>query len=264
MALKYKVILTLSSKYPITALCKMLGVSRSGYYSWLQRSKTHKVDKDESISKLIRTCQEATYFTYGYRRVVICLLRETGLVINHKAVLRIMNKYGLCARIRRRRTYRCIKNAAHKYVNLLARNFTASEPNQRWVTDITQFPTRDGVLYASVIKDLYDGSIVSYATSRDQTINLVLKTVREAVARVGDVRTQLILHSDQGAQYTSDQYSKELAAARITPSMSNPGTPLDNAAAESFFSSMKTEWVQQCKNTTKQQDTPMEKRRKVA
>jgi putative transposase len=286
VALKYKVILTLSSKYPITALCKMLGVSRGGYYSWLQRSRTHKVDKDEGISKLIRTCQEATYFTYGYRRVVIWLLRETGLVINHKAVLRIMNKYSLCARIRRRRTYRCIKNAAHKYVNLLARNFTASEPNQRWVTDITQFPTKDGVLYASVIKDLYDGSIVSYATSRDQTINLVLKTVREAVARVGDVRTQLILHSDQGAQYTSDQYSKELAAARITPSMSNPGTPLDNAAAESFFSSMKTEWVRNTSHMNynevsrliedyisfynnvrirlSSKTPPMEKRRKVA
>lgn len=278
--------MTLSRKYPIKTLCKILGVSRSGYYGWLQRSGTQKADKDEGIAKLIKACQETTRFTYGYRRVVIWLLRETGLVINHKAVLRIMNKYGLCARIRRRRTYRRIKNANHKYVNLLARNFSASEPNQRWVTDITQFPTRDGVLYASVIKDLHDRSIVSYATGRDQTIGLVLKTVREAVASVGAIHKQLILHSDQGAQYASDRYNKELAAAGITPSMSNPGTPLDNAAVESFFSSMKTEWVRNTSHMSHSEvsrlieeyisfynnvrirlsskTTPMEKRRKVA
>lgn len=164
-------------------------------------------------------------------------------MINHKAVLRIMNKYGLCVRVRRKRTYSRIKSVSHRYANLLVRNFSASKPNERWVTDITQFPTRDGTLYASVIKDLYDGSVASYAIGRDQTINLVLKTVRKAVAIAGDRRAKLILHSDQGAQYAPGQYSKELAAAGITPSMSNPGTPLDNAAVESFFSSMKTEWV---------------------
>ena len=94
-----------------------------------------------------------------------------------------------------------------------------------------------------MIKDLHDGCILAYATGSDQTVRLVLKTIRAAVANAGPMSKQLILHSDQGTQYTSDKYSKELAAAGITPSMSSPGTPLDNAAAESFFSSMKTEWV---------------------
>jgi transposase InsO family protein len=117
------------------------------------------------------------------------------------------------------------------------------------VTDITQFSTKHRVLYASAIKDLYDGSIVSYATGRDQTTSLVLRTVKRALASTGGHR-QLILHSDQGSQYTSAKYHKALAKAGITASMSRPGLPADNAPIESFFSSMKTEWIRKSTHMT--------------
>lgn len=241
-ALKYKVIFSLKEQYSIKILCKILGVSRSGYYGWLRRVESQVVDKDKAVADLIKKCQKTTRFTYGYRRVVIWLRQEAGLIINHKAVLRIMNRFGLCARIRRRRNYQRVRTATHKYANLLSRKFSAEKPNQRWVTDITQLPTREGVLYASVIKDLHDGSVISFATGTDQTVQLVLRTVKAAVASIRS-SSGLILHSDQGTQYTSDSYYKELKRSDITPSMSSPGTPLDNAAMESFFSAMKTEWV---------------------
>lgn len=241
-ALKYKVIFSLRDQYPVKDLCKALGVSRSGYYAWLQRRERQAVDKDQIVADLIKKCQKATKFTYGYRRVTLWLRREAGLIINRKAVLRIMNKFGLCARIRRRRSYRRFRTAAHKYANLLSRNFSAEKPNQKWVTDITQFPTREGVLYASVIKDLYDGSIVSFATGTDQTVQLVLRTVKEAVSSI-QASKGLVLHSDQGTQYSSGSYYKELKRYGIIPSMYRAGNPIDNAAIESFFSAMKTEWV---------------------
>jgi len=197
-------------------------------------------DKDEVVGKLIKECQEKTKYTYGYRRVKIWLLREAGLVINHKAVLRLMRKYNLLAQIRRPRPYYQRQNQFKPYENRLNRNFTASKPNQKWVTDISYIFTKQGVLYFSMIKDLYDNFIVSFEMANSQDMQLVSRTIQKAKGEVAD---GLLLHSDQGFQYTSLAYFNLTKEYSILPSMSRAGTPLDNACAENFFGILKSECV---------------------
>ena len=178
--------------------------------------------------------------TYGYRRVHIWLERQ-GIHHDPKTVLRVMNKYSLLSVIRRKR-YVKYGEAIHRYPNLLNRNFVADRPNQKWVTDISYIRTGQGFLYLSVIRDLYDNSIVAYKTGTEQTVNLVLNTIRVA-KRNEKVTAELQLHSDQGFQYTSQAYFKLTQEYGITPSMSRRGNPYDNALAENFFSILKTECI---------------------
>ena len=139
----------------------------------------------------------------------------------------------------------------HKYQNLLNRNFQAEAPNRKWVTDISYIQTKQGVLYLSMIRDLYDNSIVAYKTATQQTVNLVLDTIRQAVRREKKkVAAELQLHSDQGFQYTSQAYFNLTKEYGITPSMSRRGNPYDNAMAENFFSILKTECIYRHKPAT--------------
>ena len=139
--------------------------------------------------------------------------------------------------------------ALHRYPNLLNRNFVADRPNLKWVTDISYIRTGQGFLYLSVIRDLYDNSIVAYKTGTEQTVNLVLNTIR-AAKRNEKVTAELQLHSDQGFQYTSQVYFKLTQEYGITPSMSRRGNPYDNALAENFFSILKTECIYRQKIAT--------------
>jgi transposase InsO family protein len=191
---------------------------------------------------MVLECQEHCGKTYGYRRVQIWLVREKSLYRNAKTVLRVMNKYGLLSEIRRRKRYRYMGQQLHKYENLLNRDFTANRPNAKWVTDISYIHTAQGVLYLSIIRDLYDNSIVSYKTGTDQTVNLVLSTICAAVQKEA-VAAELQLHSDQGFQYTSTGYFNLTQEYGITPSMSRRGNCYDNAMAENFFSILKTECI---------------------
>jgi len=218
-------------------MCQYFKVSRSGYYSWVKR--LGQPDKDDVLGNLIRECQAKTRQTYGYRRVRIWLLRETGLLINKKAVLRLMRKYNLLAAIRRPRPLYQRQQQMIVYEDRLRRNFHAEKPNQKWVTDISYLHTAQGVLYLSMIKDLYDNYIVAYDTGTVQDNALVHRTIKKAYKEVAD---GLILHSDQGFQYTSHGYLNLTKEYGILPSMSRAGTPLDNAPAENFFGTFKTEW----------------------
>lgn len=235
---KYLAIERFVNKYSVCEMCCFFGVSRSGYYAFLKR-KTQP-DKDALLGELIRKCQQSTKFTYGYRRIKLWLLRETGLVINHKAVLRIMGKYNLLSQIRRVRQYHSYGEYLQQYPNMLQQNFSASSPNRKWVTDISFIKTGQGVLYLSIIKDLHDGFIVSYRMSARNNNQLVLQTLEQAKKQVAD---GLILHSDQGFQYASTAYMTLTKEYGISPSMSRAGTPLDNAPAESFFAVLKTECI---------------------
>ena len=217
-------------------MCKFFKVSRSGYYAW--RKRQTQADKDEPLGSLIKECQKKTRQTYGYRRVQIWLLREYGLVINKKAVLRLMRKYSLLAAVRRPRPFYQRQQQMLVYENRLQRNFRADKPNQKWVTDISYLHTKQGTLYLSVIKDLYDNFIVAYDTASEQDSALVYRTIRKAKKEAAD---GLVLHSDQGFQYTSHGYFNLTKEYGILPSMSRVGTPLDNAPAENFFSIFKTE-----------------------
>ena len=245
---KYRVIHRFKDKYNVRDMCIFFGVSRSGYYAWTK--KADKEDPDQQIGELIRDCQKKTRQTYGYRRVQIWLLREFGLVMNHKAVLRVMNKYNLLSKSRRKRKWVQNCESIHKYTNLLERNFYAERPNLKWCTDISYIPTKEGFVYLSVIKDLYDNFVVAYKVGTENNNNLVYETVKAAKR---EVTAELQLHSDQGFQYTSDGYFKLTKSYHITPSMSSPGTPLDNACAENFFSTLKSEWFHRYTPATKEE-----------
>ena len=233
------------NKYSISEMCRFFKVSRSGYYGYV--SRMDKPAWDLSLAEKIRECQEKCGKTYGYRRVHIWLERN-GIHRNPKTVLRVMQKYGLLSAIRRKR-YRNYGGHLHRYPNLLNRNFYAERPNQKWVTDISYIHTRQGVLYLSVIRDLYDNSIVAYKTGTEQNVNLVLSTIK-AAKRKEKVTAEVQLHSDQGFQYTSQAYFKLTQSYGITPSMSRRGNPYDNALAENFFSILKTECIYRVKLQT--------------
>ena len=162
-----------------------------------------------------------------------------------------MKKYGILSEIRRKRKWQNLGQQIHRYRNLLNRQFFADKPNSKWVTDISYIQTKEGVLYLSMIRDLYDNSIVAYKTATQQTINLVLDTRRLAMKKEKRrVAAELQLHSDQGFQYTSQAYFKLTQSYGITPSMSRRGNPYDNAMAENFFSILKTECIYRYKPKT--------------
>ena len=160
-----------------------------------------------------------------------------------------MKKYELLSDIRRPRKWRQMGNQVHRYENLLNRQFNADKPNQKWVTDISYIHTGQGILYLSMIRDLYDNSIVAYKTGTSQAVNLVLDTIRMAMAKE-KVAAELQLHSDQGSQYTSQAYFELTQEYGITPSMSRRGNCYDNAMAENFFSILKTECIYRHKPKT--------------
>ena len=232
-------------KYSISEMCRFFKVSRSGYYGYVSRMDIPA--KDLPLAEKIQECQERCGRTYGYRRVHIWLERN-GIFRNPKTVLRIMQKYNLLSVVRRKR-YRNYGECFYRYKNLLKRNFKAEKPNQKWVTDISYIKTSQGTLYLSIIRDLFDNSIVAYKTGTEQNINLVLSTIKEAKKKE-KVTEELQLHSDQGFQYTSHGYFKLTQSYGITPSMSSKGNPYDNAMAENFFSILKTECIYRTKLKT--------------
>ena len=226
-----------SNSYPILSLCKFFNVSKSGYYKYLKHNK----EKDLESLNLIKQIQDKCKRRYGYRRVQIAIENKYNIHFNHKKVLRIMNKYNLLSKIRRKYIYRKPNEVMHKYANLYERNFETNNINEKWTTDISYIITPEGRLYLSVIRDVCDGYVVAYKYSTIQDLKLVADTVKLAIKNTKATNT--ILHSDQGFQYTSHMYYLLAQQYGITLSMSRKGTPLDNAPAESFFSAFKTECI---------------------
>ena len=246
--LKYAVIYRHRHEYPVRVMCRFFGVSRSGYYDFVKRIGQPEHDVD--LAERIRECQRITDKTYGYRRVWKWL-QDRKVQRNPKTVLRVMQKYGMLSEIRRRRKWVNLGQQVHKYENLLNRQFKTDKPNTKWVTDISYIHTKEGVLYLSMIRDLYDNSIVAYKVASRQTVSLVLDTIRLAMKNEKKrVAAELQLHSDQGFQYTTQAYFKLTQSYGITPSMSRKGNPYDNAMAENFFSILKTECIYRHKPRT--------------
>ena len=216
-------------------MCNYFKMPRSSYYKWIQNKENKS---NLVIAEMIGEIQKAVKYTYDYKRIKEELLFTQGLVINHKTVLRLMQKYNLFSVIRHKYLY---KNsfAYNKYENLFNRNFTATGINQKWCTDISCIKTEAGMLYLSVIKDCFDSSIVVYRHSTSMSMNLVTQTIKDAVKKERINGTQI--HSDQGFQYTSKEYLALTKECKLTPSMSRAGTPLDNAPVESFFETLKCE-----------------------
>jgi len=229
------------NRYPVSVMCHFFGVSRSGYYDYVKRLDQPAHDAD--LASIIREQQQKCDKTYGYRRMWKWLRKAKKIHRNPKTILRIMKEYELLSEIRRRRKWRQMGQQLHKYENLLNREFQTERPNHKWVTDISYIHTGQGVLYLSVIRDLYDNSIVAHKTGTSQSVNLVLDTIRLAMQKEKKVAAELQLHSDQGSQYTSQAYFDLTKEYGITPSMSRRGNCYDNAMAENFFSILKTECI---------------------
>ena len=239
--IKYHIIYRHRAEYPVAVMCEFFRVSRSGYYAFVHR--LGRPEKDAALAEVIAQQRERNCHTYGYRRMWLWLKKQ-NIFCNPKTILRIMKKYNLLSEIRRRRKWQQMGQQVHKYKNLLNREFHADRPNSKWVTDISYIHTKQGIVYLSMIRDLYDNTIVAYKTGTEQTVNLVLDTIHLAMKQVKKMAAaELQLHSDQGFQYTSQAYFKLTKQYGITPSMSRKGNPYDNAMAENFFSILKTECI---------------------
>ena len=218
-------------------MCGTLGISSRTYYKY-----RNSEDRDYYGYLLIKEIFDENKRTYGYRRICDGLLTKYGVIFNHKKVAKIIQKYGIkpeyIKRIRPSSYKRIEQNVK---LNLLKHNFHAERPNQVWLTDITYLIFENKRAYLSTIIDLYgERRVVAYKISKINNIALVTDTLNEAIAKTKDVRN-LIIHSDQGFQYTSFEYKAICEANGITISMSRKGTPIDDSPMESFHSILKEE-----------------------
>jgi len=220
-------------KYSITMICECMGVPRSTYYRWC-----HKEVRMTELEKEILAICEQLKFRIGHRTVK-GLLKNNGTKLNRKTVQRIMQKYNLQCRVKPKRAKKMTGESNLIVPNLLEQNFKADAPNQKWVTDITYLPFGESMLYLSTILDLYNNEIIAYKVSDTQNAQLVLDTLEMACQKRNTAGT--ILHSDQGAQYTSRAFQLTTKENGIITSMSRKGNCFDNAVIESFHSSLKSE-----------------------
>ena len=218
-------------------LLEIAQLPRATFYYHLKQSK--KADKYEGAKDEITAIYHENKGRYGYRRITT-ELHKRNIPLNHKTVQRLMKEMGIVCRVRMKR-YRSYKGEIGKIApNLLGRDFYAKKPNQKWVTDVTEFQLFGQKLYLSPILDLYSRDIVSYTISDRPVLSMVTSMLEKAFASIPD-NTNLLLHSDQGWHYQHKQYQWMLREKGIKQSMSNKGNCLDNAVMENFFGLLKSE-----------------------
>ena len=227
--------------WPVAWLCKALDVSTSGFHDWLNRRPAKRTLENESLLGIIRTSFHESDRTYGARRVWRDVLAE-GVSCGLHRVERLMHENALKARPRRRKLpsdtgLRVINTIAP---NILDRQFHAAQPNRKWIADFTYIWTAEGWLYVAAVIDLFSRRVVGWSMSTSMTAQLVTDALLMAIWRRGKPDA-LLHHSDQGSQYTSEQFRALMADNGVTCSMSRSGNVWDNAAMESFFSTLKTE-----------------------
>jgi putative transposase len=227
--------------WPAAWMCETLGVSRGGFYGWLTRPRSARSRSDEDLAGKVRASFLASDRTYGARRVWHDLLAD-GVGGGLHRIERLMRQQGLRARPRRRRLPpdRGERPATAVAPNRLDRSFDAAAPNRKWIADFTYIWTAEGWLYVAAVLDLFSRRVVGWSMSASMTAQLVTDALLMAIWRRGKPQA-LLHHSDRGSQYTSEQFQRLLADHGVTCSMSRSGNVWDNAAMESFFSSLKTE-----------------------
>ncbi|MFS0823805.1 IS3 family transposase [Bacillus sp. 1P02SD] len=225
----------LKSKYTISTICDYIGVPRATYYRWKKQGARKIRELDLQI---IEICNNHK-FRVGYRTVKAWLKKDYNVKVNRNTVQRIMQKYNLQCRVKPKRKVKFAGESNIVVPNRLERDFKASKPNEKWVTDITYLPFGQSMMYLSSIMDLYNNEIIAYRISLNQDVTLVLDTLRDAVKNQNV--EGVILHSDQGAQYTSYAFQNLAKEKGIITSMSRKGNCLDNAVIESFHSTLKSE-----------------------
>jgi transposase InsO family protein len=250
MSGKYQFIAAHASQYPVTVQCRVLRVSRSGYYAWRTRPPSQRRQADGQFEAHIRQIHTASRRTYGSPRIH-AELREQGVRCSKKRVARLMRRAGIRAcRPRRSRTTTDSRHALPIAANLLNREFAAPAANTKWAGDITYIETNEGWLYLAVVLDLFSRRVIGWAMQRTLARGLVLDALKMALDQ-RRCTTQLVHHSDRGSQYASGDYQAQLAAVGIQCSMSRRGDCFDNAPVESFFGTLKTEVVYQHRFATR-------------
>lgn len=227
-------------EFPVSFSCRVLGVSRSGYYRWVGATLSERARTDRELSAEIREIHNAHKGRYGMPRIHR-ELQARGRRTGRKRVARIMRKEGLRGHIPRR--FRRTTDSRHRHriaPNLLSRNFTAKEPNVAWVGDITYIPTREGWLYLAALLDLFSRRVVGWAMSDRIDTELALSAL-EMACEQRKPAPGLIHHTDRDCRYASDDYQAVLRDREIVPSMSRKGDCWDNAVAESFFATLEKE-----------------------
>jgi putative transposase len=227
--------------WPVDVLCGALGLSRSGFYAWLVRPPSARALLDAELLPVIRASFVQSDRTYGARRIIDDV-RDAGFVCGRDRIIRLMRLDALRARPRRRaRPVSLAVDGVHTLApNVLDRQFTATAPNQKWVADFTYVWTSEGWLYVAVVLDLFSRRIVGWSMQSTMTAHLVTDALLMAIWRRGP-SSAILHHSDRGSQYTSEQFQRLLRDVGVTCSMSRSGNVWDNAVAESFFSTLKTE-----------------------
>ena len=225
--------------WPVAWMCGALGVSRSGFHAWLIRPPSQRARDDEVIGAKVRASHVGSYRTYGARRVWHDLLAD-GISCGLHRIERLMRVNAMRARPRRRGKPKDDGERAVIADNILDRDFQADRPNLKWLADFTYIWTADGWLYVAAVLDLFSRRVVGWSMKAERDASLVIDALMMAVWRRGKADA-LLHHSDQGSQYTSEQFQRLLADNGISCSMSRAGNVWDNSAMESFFSSLKTE-----------------------
>lgn len=241
--MKFEFIRDEKANHSIKRLCEFLGVSRSGYHRWAKHgTSSRRADADEALVEQIEEVFRASSGTYGSPRVHQ-ELKRSGVSVGRKRVERLMRARGLRGCRRGRRWNTTVQDPTHRFAeNHLNREFVAERPNQRWVADITCVRASSGWVFVAVVLDLFSRMVVGWSVSGRQTQALTLRALENATKRRGAVEG-LLFHSDRGSQYTSEPYQAALDDIGATSSMSRTRECWDNAVAESFFATLKIEFL---------------------
>ncbi len=240
--MRFAFILAEKANLPVAALCRVLEVTRQGFYAYASRPPSPRVEEERRLGEAVREAFEASGETYGSPRVLRAV-RAKGFQVGKRRVERAMRGMGLTPPTPRRHVRTTVQEATHPVApNELARDFSATRPNERWVADITYVWTQEGWAYVAAILDLFSRAVVGWAVDSSLSTALPLEALRRAVQRRRPA-SGLLHHSDRGCQYTSHEYRQALGELGVEVSMSRTGNCWDNAVAESFFSTLKSELI---------------------
>ena len=251
--MRFRLIDEEAARHPVSLLCNVLGVTRAGYYAWKRRPASRHATADAALKVVIRQIYDGAFGIYGAPRIHAELADEHGIRTSRKRVARLMRELGVAGVSRRRTRRTTIPDAACAAApDLVNRVFTATRPDETWVADITYIPTSEGWLFLAAIVDLYSRKVVGWSMRDNLEAGLVVDAVSMAITRRRPP-AGLVHHSDRGSQYTSLALGKTLRDCGIIASMGSRGDAYDNAAAESFISTIKNEWLSRHRFQTRDQ-----------
>jgi transposase InsO family protein len=251
--MRYAFIQAEKALYPVAVLCRVMAVTRSGFYTWCRHPLSRRTRENQAVLAQIRQCHRESDGSYGSPRIHRDLRAQGFPRIGRHRVARLMRLHGIRGVCRRRAAWRSrAVSSGVMAENVLQRNFDATQPNQKWAGDITVVATPEGWLYVAVLLDLYSRRVVGWAMGARITTDLTHMALTMAVQQ-RQVAGPLLHHSDRGSQYTAGQYQQQLLLYGLQCSMSRPGNCWDNAVVESFFASLKTELIYRRRFQTRQE-----------